>query len=97
MNRKGSTGGTPACPRCGGADLTPPAPLRTSAHPNSSFLLVEMPGAHYHDYAVQARVCLSCGGLDLLLPPPTLERLKEAGPTGGGARRRAAARGKRAP
>ena len=92
-----SAGMRPSCPRCGGTDLFGPAPMRTSAHPNSSFLMVETPGAHYHDFAVQGTVCLGCGGIDLVLPPPSLERLREAAAGGGGARRRRAARGKRAP
>lgn len=66
----------PRCPRCGGTGLFGPAPLRTSAHPNSSQVLVETPGAHFHDHAVQAVVCLSCGGMDLLLSKPTLEGLR---------------------
>ena len=84
------------CLGCGGADLFGPAPLRTRAHPNSSFLMVETPGAHYHDFAVQGTVCLACGGIDLVLPAPSLARLREtAEGSGGGARRRTAARGKK--
>ena len=67
----------PRCPRCGGSELEGPAPVRTTAHPNSSFLVVETAGAHLHDFAVQGTVCLSCGGVDLSLPAPTLEAFRE--------------------
>jgi hypothetical protein len=66
----------PRCARCGGADLFGPAPLRTSAHPNSSPILVETPGAHFHDHPVQATVCLACGAVDLSLSGPTLEAFR---------------------
>lgn len=62
----------PSCPRCGGTDLFGPAPVRTSAHPNSSSVLVETPGAHFHDHPVQAIVCLECGDVALTLTPPSL-------------------------
>ena len=70
---------TPAvrCARCGGTDLFGPAPVRTSAHPNSSSVLVETPGAHFHDHPLQARVCLGCGGVDLVLSPPTLAAFRD--------------------
>lgn len=67
----------PACARCGKTDLVGPAPLRTSAHPNSSFLMLETPGAHYHDFTVQGTACLACGAVALSLSAPTLERLRE--------------------
>lgn len=81
--------GVARCPRCGGADLAAPAPLRTSAHPNSSFLLVETPGAHFHDFAVQGEVCLGCGAVALSLSAPTLEAFRRAGKPGRTGRRRA--------
>jgi hypothetical protein len=65
------------CPRCGGTDLFGPAPVRTSAHPNSSSVLVETPGAHFHDHPLQAIVCLGCGAVDLVLSGPTLEAFRE--------------------
>jgi hypothetical protein len=66
----------PRCARCGGSDLFGPAPLRTSAHPNSSSVLVETPGAHFHDHALQGAVCLDCGAVDLFLTPATLEAFR---------------------
>jgi ribosomal protein L40E len=65
-----------SCPRCGSTDLFGPAPLRTSAHPNSSFLLIETPGAHFHDHPVQGTVCLECGSVTLVLTGPTLDALR---------------------
>jgi hypothetical protein len=65
------------CPRCGGGQFFGPAPVRTSAHPNSSSVLVETPGAHFHDHPIQATVCLACGGVDLVLTPPTLAAFRE--------------------
>ena len=67
----------PSCARCGGGDLFGPAPLRTSAHPNSASVLVETPGAHFHDHPLQATVCLACGAVDLSLSSPTLASLRE--------------------
>jgi hypothetical protein len=67
----------PACRSCGSADLFGPAPIRTSAHPNSSSVLVETPGAHFHDHPLQGRVCLACGTVDLVLSPPTLAAFRE--------------------
>ena len=64
------------CARCGGSDLFGPAPIRTSAHPNSSSVLVESPGAHFHDHALQGMVCLGCGAVDLLLTPATLDAFR---------------------
>jgi hypothetical protein len=85
--RAGRGDRTPRCARCGGADLSDPAPVRTSAHPNSSSVLVETPGAHFHDHPVQAVVCLGCGAVDLSLSPATLEAFRsEARP--GRSRRR---------
>ena len=60
----------------GGADLSDPAPVRTSAHPNSSSVLVETPGAHFHDHPVQAVVCLGCGAVELSLSPATLDAFR---------------------
>ena len=68
----------PRCPRCGADDLEGPAPVRTSAHPNSSSVLVETPGAHFHDFVVQGTVCLGCGAVLLSLPGPTLEAFRKA-------------------
>ena len=70
--RAGRSGRFPRCAKCGGADLSDPAPVRTSAHPNSSPVLVETPGAHFHDHNVQAVVCLDCGAVELSLSPATL-------------------------
>lgn len=67
---------TAACARCGGTNSFGPGPLRTSAHPNSSMVLVETPGSHFHDINVQARVCLDCGGVSLELSPTTLDALR---------------------
>jgi hypothetical protein len=66
-----------ACPRCGGTDQFGPAPVRTSAHPNSSSVLVETPGAHFHDHPVQAVVCLGCGDVSLTLSGPSLAAFRE--------------------
>ena len=66
-----------ACPRCSGTDLFGPAPVRTSAHPTSSSVLVETPGAHFHDHPVQATVCLGCGNVDLHLTGPSLKAFRE--------------------
>ncbi|MHC4923392.1 MAG: hypothetical protein ACYTG4_04850, partial [Planctomycetota bacterium] len=52
-------------------------PVRTSAHPNSSFLLVEMPGAHEHDIALEALVCKACGAADLRVPDASLPKMRE--------------------
>ena len=71
-------GKKPRCPRCGGEDLEGPAPVRTSAHPNSSPILVETPGAHFHDFVVQGTVCMGCGAVLLSLPAPTLEAFRKA-------------------
>ena len=65
------------CARCGGADLFGPAPVRTSAHPNSSSVLVETPGAHFHDHPLQAVVCLNCGAVELVLSPSTLAAFRD--------------------
>jgi hypothetical protein len=51
--------------------------VRTSAHPNSSSVLVETPGAHFHDHPLQATVCLACGAVDLGLTPPTLAAFRD--------------------
>jgi hypothetical protein len=67
---------TPRCVRCGGEHLFGPGPLRTSAHPNSSLVLVETPGSRFQDVNVQALVCLDCGAVDLTLSPSTLEGLR---------------------
>ena len=67
----------PACPRCAGTDLFGPAPVRTSAHPNSSSVLVETPGAHFHDHPVQGVVCLGCGNVTLTLTAPSLAAFRE--------------------
>jgi len=91
---KGRTG--PRCPACGGEDLLGPAPLRTGAHPNSSAILVETPGAHFHDHPLQGTVCLACGALALSVSAPTLEGLRrESRPSLGGSRGRRRACGKR--
>jgi hypothetical protein len=66
----------PRCARCGGGDLFGPAPIRTSAHPNSSSVLVETPGAHFHDHALQGMVCLDCGAVDIFLTPATLDAFR---------------------
>jgi len=66
-----------ACPRCKGTDLFGPAPVRTSAHPNSSSVLVETPGAHFHDHPVQATVCLDCGSVALGLTGASLAAFRE--------------------
>ena len=96
MNPVKTSAAKPYCLRCRGTDLLGPAPMRTSAHPNSSFLMLEAPGARYHDFAVQGTVCLDCGAIDLVLPGPSLERLRETAAGGdGGALRRAAARRKK--
>ena len=68
---------TKACARCGGTDLFGPAPVRTSAHPNSSSVLVETPGAHFHDHPVQAIVCLQCGDVAFTLGGPSLAAFRE--------------------
>ena len=78
----------PRCPRCGGGDLSEAAPLRTSAHPNSSQVLVETPGAHFHDHVVRATVCLACGAVDLSLSPATLEAFRAEARPGPRRRRR---------
>jgi hypothetical protein len=88
LSPEGDSTAGPPCPRCGGTDRFGPAPLRTSAHPNSSLLLVEAPGARHHDLAVQGTVCLGCGDIDLVLPGPSLERLREAAGGGVAPRRR---------
>lgn len=67
----------PSCPACGGIDLFGPAPVRTSAHPNSSNVLVETPGAHFHDHPVQGTVCLDCGAVSLALTGPSLAAFRE--------------------
>lgn len=69
---------SPRCPRCGGEDLEGPAPVRTAAHPNSSAILVETPGAHFHDFVIQGSVCLGCGAVLLSLPGPTLETFRKS-------------------
>ena len=66
----------PRCARCGGSDLLGPAPVRTAAHPNSSAILLETPGAHFHDHAAQGTVCLDCGEVSLSLSASTLANLK---------------------
>ena len=65
------------CAGCRGTDFFGPAPVRTSAHPNSSSILVETPGAHFHDHLIQGTVCLSCGRVSLSLSAPTLAALRE--------------------
>ncbi len=65
------------CPRCGGKDLFGPAPVRTSAHPNSASVLGETPGAHFHDHPVQGTVCLHCGGVSLSLTGPSLAAFRD--------------------
>ena len=67
----------PKCAKCRGTNLAGPAPLRTSAHPNSSHILVETPGAHYHDHTLQGTVCLDCGAVEVGLSGPTLDRLRK--------------------
>ncbi len=67
----------PRCPFCRSSRLFGPAPMRTSAHPNSSVLLVEAPGSRFHDFAVQGMVCLGCGHVGLTLSPTTLAGLRE--------------------
>ncbi len=78
---KGRTRGSRArrehCPSCGGTDLFGPAPIRTGAHPSSSAVLVETPGAHFHDHPLQGIVCLDCGAVSLSLSPPTLAAFRE--------------------
>ena len=82
------------CARCGGRELFGPAPIRTSAHPNSSSVLVESPGAHFHDHALQAVVCTGCGAVDLLLTPATLEAFRADLRRGRGRRGGAAGKGR---
>ncbi len=79
MRGRGRTGRArkARCPVCGGTDLFGPAPLRTGAHPSSSAVLVETPGAHFHDHPLQGTVCLDCGAVSLSLSPPTLEAFRE--------------------
>jgi hypothetical protein len=66
----------PCCAVCGGTDLFGPAPVRTGAHPNSSTVLVETPGSHFHDHPLEGTVCLACGSVALSVSPPTLDALR---------------------
>ena len=75
------------CVRCGKPDLFGPAPVRTAAHPNSSSILVETPGSHFHDHPVQGTVCLACGEVSLSLSAPTLANFRAEVRRARGARR----------
>jgi len=68
----------PRCARCGGTDRVGPGPVRTSAHPNSSLVLVETPGVHYHDTNLEGTVCLDCGAVEVSVSAATLASLREA-------------------